>query len=83
MERKERTVIHLHLLKEDLHEYYGSLANVFEYHTPSELGVSWGTLRNYCITENKPYKNSVCIIRKGVLKQKAGERGRHKQMNTK
>lgn len=73
--KKERTVIHLHILNGDIHEYYGSMANLFEYHTSEELGISYASLRNYVISLDKPYSNSKCIIRKGILKQKTGGRG--------
>jgi hypothetical protein len=73
--KKERTVIHLHILKSDIHEYFGSVASVFEYHTAEELGISYASLRNFVISIDKPYSNSKCVIRKGILKQKSGGRG--------
>ena len=44
-EKKERTVIHLQL--GDVHEYYGSIANIYEFHSAEELGITYGSLRNY------------------------------------
>ena len=73
-EKKERTVIHLQI--GDVHEYYGSIANIYEFHSAEELGITYGSLRNYGLSANKPYGNNKCIIRKGVLHQKAGGRGR-------
>ena len=73
-EKKERTVIHLQM--GDVHEYYGSIANIYEFHSSDELGITYGSLRNYGLSANKPYSNNKCIIRKGVLRQKAGGRGR-------
>ena len=73
-EKKERTVIHLQM--GELHEYYGSIANIYEFHSSAELGITYGSLRNYGLSIDKPYQNSKCIIRKGVLHQKAGGRGR-------
>ena len=35
-EKKERTVIHLQM--GDVHEYFGSVANIFEFHSAEELG---------------------------------------------
>ncbi|MDE5900455.1 MAG: hypothetical protein K2H33_03760 [Muribaculaceae bacterium] len=70
----ERTVIHLE--KDGQHYYFGSLASVFDHFTNDELGIGYGALRNYGITSDKPYINSKCIIRKGVLLQKAGGRGK-------
>lgn len=74
---KERTVIHLELINGE-HHYYGSIANLYEYYTPQDLGISYGALRNYGLSIDKPYSNSKCIIRKGVLLQKSGGRGRKK-----
>lgn len=75
---KERTVIHLELGNGE-HHYYGSIANMFEYFTPQQLGISYGALRNYGLSKDKPYQNAKCTIRKGVLLQKSGGRGRKKQ----
>lgn len=79
MER-ERTVIHLHYFKSDTHHYFGSIANVYEHFTPEQLGISYGALRNFGLSEEKPYKNKYCIIRKGILLSKPGKRG-NKQLN--
>lgn len=76
-EKKERTVIHLQM--GDVHEYYGSIANIYEFHSSDELGITYGSLRNYGLSANKPYGNNKCIIRKGMLHQKAGGRGIKKE----
>lgn len=73
---KERTVIHLHLLEDDSHHYFGSIANMFEFYTPQQLGVTYGSLRNIGLSSDKPYINSKCEIRKGVLLSKHGNRGK-------
>ena len=75
-EKKERTVIHLHLLKTDEHHYFGSIANLYEYFDADTLGISYGSLRNYGLSSEKAYKNSKCVIRKGLLLSKSGNRGR-------
>ena len=46
-EKKERTVIHLHLLEQDEHHYFGSIANVYEFYDADTLGIGYGALRNY------------------------------------
>lgn len=74
-EKKERTVIHLHLLDTDEHHYYGSIANMYEHYDAEALGVSYGSLRNYGLSNEKPYRNKLCVIRKGVLLSKSGNRG--------
>lgn len=71
--KKERTVIHLQI--GDVHEYYGSIANIYEFHTSEELGITYASLRNVGLAMDKPYHNAKCIIRKGLLKQKSGNRG--------
>ena len=72
-EKKARTAIHLQM--GDVHEYYGSIANIYEFHSSEELGITYGSLRNYGLTVDKPNMNNKCTIRKGVLHQKAGGRG--------
>lgn len=73
-EKKERTVIHLQM--GEIHEYYGSIANIYEFHTSEELGITYGSLRNYGLSSDKQYNNAKCIIRKGLLLAKSGNRGR-------
>jgi hypothetical protein len=75
-EKKERTVIHLYIKENDTHHYFGSIANVFEYFSPEELGISYGSLRNYGLSNEKTFQNSKCIIRKGTLLSKSGNRGK-------
>ena len=75
-EKKERTVIHLYIKENDTHHYYGSIANVFEYFSPNILGISYGSLRNYGLSNEKTFQNSKCIIRKGTLLSKSGNRGK-------
>lgn len=75
-EKKERTVIHLYIKENDTHHYFGSIANVFEYFSSEELGITYGSLRNYGLSYDNPYQNSKCIIRKGILLSKSGNRGK-------
>lgn len=79
MER-ERTVIHLQLLETDEHHYFGSIANIYEHFTSEELGIAYSSLRNYGLSNEHPYQNKKCIIRKGILLSKAGNRGIRKQL---
>lgn len=74
-EKKGRTVIHLHILKTDEHLYFGSIANLYEYYDADTLGISYGSLRNYGLSKDKPYSNKHCVIRKGTLLSKSGNRG--------
>lgn len=75
-EKKERTVIHLNIKTNDTHHYFGSIANVFEYFSSEELGITYGSLRNYGLSYDNPYQNTKCIIRKGTLLSKSGNRGK-------
>ena len=70
---KERTVIHLEIGGQ--HHYYGSIANMYEFYTSEELGITYASLRNYGLSAEHPYQNKKCIIRKGVLLSKSGGRG--------
>ena len=73
--KKERTVIHLEINGE--HHYYGSVANMYEFYTSDELGITYASLRNYGLSADHPYYNEKkkCIIRKGLLLSKSGGRG--------
>lgn len=72
--KQERTVIHLQI--GDNHHYFGSIANIYEYYDADTIGISYGSLRNYGLSEEKPYQNKKCIIRKGVLLAKPSNRGK-------
>ncbi|TFD96851.1 hypothetical protein E2605_08540 [Dysgonomonas capnocytophagoides] len=72
--KQERTVIHLEM--DGKHHYFGSIANIFEYFDADIIGISYGSLRNYGLSEEKSYQNKKCIIRKGILLAKSTNRGR-------
>lgn len=65
-EKVERTVVHVEM-NNGTHHYFGSLAAIYEKFSKEEVGISYGSLRNYGLNEDKPYKNKYCTIRKGVL----------------
>ena len=78
-EKNERTVIHLEIRNKDgeiEHHYFGSIANLYEHYTPKELGITYGSLRNFGLSNGKPYQNSKCTIRKGLLLSKNTNRGK-------
>lgn len=62
----ERTIIHLE--KDNQHYYYGSIAAVYNDFTKEDIGISYGSLRNYGLSSSKPFQNKFCTIRKGILK---------------
>jgi hypothetical protein len=66
-EKAERTVVHVELLCDNSHHYFGSLAAIFEKLNKEQIGITYGSLRNYGLSANKPYKNKLCVIRKGTL----------------
>ena len=70
---KERTVIHLEINGQ--HHYYCSVAKTYEIYTSEELVITYASLRNFGLSNEHPYKNKKCIIRKGVLLSKSGGRG--------
>lgn len=61
------------------HHYYGSIARMYEDFTGEELGITYASLRNYGLSSEHPYQNKKCIIRKGELLSKSGNRGIRKQ----
>lgn len=67
MPKFEKTVIHLTIKAGDQHSYYGSLACIFDHHSEEEIGVKYSKLRNYGISQDKPFENQKVIIRKGRL----------------
>lgn len=79
LEKKERTVVHVYLKSTDTHYYFGSVANIYEHLHASEIGITYGSLRNYRLSSQNLYENSKCIIRKGILLSKSGNRGRKTQ----
>ena len=70
--KQERQVIHLYLKKENLHQYFGSTANIYEFYSVDDIGITYGALRNYFHKnqDEKMYENSKVIIRKGILMAK-------------
>ena len=76
-DKKHRTVIHVELIKDDgnEHYYFGSIACIYDYFSVNDIGIGYGSLRNYGLSPEKPYKNSKCVIRKGVLLSKNSKRG--------
>lgn len=68
-----RKVIHLQMDGKDY--YFGSLAALCGYFSKEELGISYGSLRNYGITLEKPYSNGRITIKEGVLISAKGSRG--------
>lgn len=73
---QERQVIHLQI--GDKHYYYGSMSAIYDQFKKEQIGISYGSLRNYGLCPEKPFQNDKVgvIIRQGVLVTKKGNRGR-------
>ena len=56
------------------HHYFGSIAAIYDKFTPQQLGVSRSRLWSFGITPERPYKNKVCMIFRGVIQRKKGNR---------
>ena len=67
------TIYHVSFGDDDNH-YFGSIAAIYDHFTPQELGVSKARLWAYGITEEKPYQNKKCVIRKGIIHRKKTNR---------
>ena len=63
--KQERAVVHLE--KDGRHYYYGNLKALCDHWSKEDIGVSHSYLKNLNITEEKPFKNNKCIIRRGVI----------------
>lgn len=75
----------IHLLYKGEHYYFKTLSSVFDYFTSGELGITYGSLRNYRLSPERPYKNAKCCIFKGPVLQnrrnKAYDKGKNTQQN--
>ena len=63
--KQERAIVHLE--KNGQHYYYGNLKALTDHWDKDALGVSYTYLKNLNISEDKPYRNDYCIIRKGII----------------
>ena len=70
----DRKVIHLQ--KDGRDYYFGSVSAIFSIFTKDDLGISYGSLRNYGLSPEHPYSNGKIVIKEGILISAKGERGR-------
>lgn len=68
------TIYHLQFKESGESHYFGSIAAIYDVFTPAEIGVAKATLWGHGITRINPYENRKCIIRKGELHRKKGNR---------
>ena len=77
--KTEKRVVHLTIKGDsrqtDKHAYFGSVACIYDHYTKDQIGITYAALRNYGITEDKPYENKNVIIRRGrlVTKDQSGK----------
>ena len=64
-ERQERAIVHLE--KDGRHYYYGNLKALTDHWDKDAIGVSYSYLKNLNISEDKPYLNDKCVIRRGII----------------
>ena len=62
--KQERAIVHLE--KDGKHYYYGNLKALCDHWGKDAIGVSYSYLKNLNISEEKPFRNARCIIRKGL-----------------
>ena len=53
---------------------FGGISAIYDIFTPIQLGVSKSRLWSYGITPERPYKNKNCIIYRGEIHRKKGNR---------
>ena len=63
--KQERAIVHLE--KDGQHYYYGNLKALCDHWAKDEIGVSHAYLKNLNITDDKPFINKKCIIRRGHI----------------
>ena len=63
--RQERAIVHLE--KDGQHYYYGNLKALTDHWDKDAIGVSYSYLKNLNISEDKPYRNDCCCIRRGII----------------
>ena len=69
-----QTIYHLQFKESGESHYFGSLSAIYEIFTQEQLGVALTTLWGHGLTRVHPYENRKCIIRKGELHRKKGNR---------
>lgn len=65
-----RKILHVELrnsIDGERHYYFGSKAAIYQRFTAEQVGITYYSLKNICITKDKPYVNRQCIIRQGEL----------------
>ena len=64
---RENLTEDVQLKKDGQHYYYGNLKALTDHWSKDAIGVSYSYLKNLNISEDKPYRNDYCCIRRGVI----------------
>ncbi len=65
-----RKILHIEFrnpIDGERHYYFGSKAAIFQRFTAEQMGITYFSLKNICITKDDPYVNRQCTIRQGEL----------------
>lgn len=79
MAKKEKKIVHLELLSDKSHHYFGSLKAIYELFQSDEIGITYGSLKNLKLSKDNPYRNVRCIIRVGSLITVESSRGKYER----
>ena len=63
--KQERAIVHLEV--DGKHFYYGNLKALCDHWPKETIGVSHSYLKNLNISDEKPFNNGKCIIRRGLI----------------
>ncbi len=63
--KQVRSIVHLEVAGK--HYYYGNLKALCDHWPKEVIGVSHSYLKNLNISEEKPFMNGKCIIRRGII----------------
>lgn len=74
--KQERAIVHLEI--DGKHYYYGNLKALCDNWGKETIGVSHAYLKNLNISDDKPFSNGKCIIRRGIIVTSA--RNPHEQV---
>ena len=77
--KQERAIVHLEV--DGKHYYYGNLKALCDNWGKDKIGVSHAYLKNLNISEEKPFNNGKCIIRRGVIVTSSRKTGKDSGIN--
>lgn len=69
------TIYHLQF-HSGAHHYFGSITAIYDLFDANTLKVSKSRLYGFALAPDKPYRNSVCTIRKGIIIRKKTNRAK-------